>query len=191
MKPLRLKIQDQTQLKKVPQHVIEKDYALSYILAGIAKHPVLSETLVFKGGTALKKIYFGDYRFSEDLDFSVLNAPKGDALVQALSEAVEISKKLLNEYGAFSIELKRNPEHAPHPKGQEAFNIYLKFPWQPTPLCRIKVEVTHDEPVILTPIKKPILHDYQELIECIVACYPIEEVIAEKLRALCKRIKNW
>lgn len=30
----------------------------------------LRETLVFKGGTALRKCDFGDYRFSEDLDFS-------------------------------------------------------------------------------------------------------------------------
>lgn len=80
--------------------------------------------------------------------------------------------------------MKRNPERAPHPTGQEAFNIYLKFPWQPTLLCRIKVEVTHDEPVILPVVKKPILHEYEELIDCTVACYPIEEVIAEKLRAL-------
>ncbi len=184
MKPLRLKIQEQTQVKQAPQYVIEKDYALSYILAGIAQHPVLANTLIFKGGTALKKIYFGDYRFSEDLDFSVLKAPKGEMLEQALNEAVDISKQLLNAYGAFDIQLTRNPERAPHPRGQEAFNIHLKFPWQPTPQCRVKVEVTHDEPVILTPERKPILHDYEESIDSTVACYPIEEIIAEKLRAL-------
>lgn len=32
---------------------------LSWILFGIASHPVLSKILVFKGGTALKKCYFG------------------------------------------------------------------------------------------------------------------------------------
>ena len=40
--------------------------ALSYLLAGIAANPDLSGTLIFKGGTALKKLYFGDYRFSAD-----------------------------------------------------------------------------------------------------------------------------
>jgi len=50
--------------------------------------PSLRETLVFKGGTALKKCYFGDYRFSEDLDFSGLNgAPTGDALAHAARDA--------------------------------------------------------------------------------------------------------
>jgi len=52
---------------------IEKDYILSWILQGIAQHEQLSKTIVFKGGTVLKKVYFDDYRFSEDLDFTLLN----------------------------------------------------------------------------------------------------------------------
>jgi predicted nucleotidyltransferase component of viral defense system len=43
---------------------IEKDYIISWILNGIAQHPSLSQYLVFKGGTVLKKVYFDDYRFS-------------------------------------------------------------------------------------------------------------------------------
>ncbi|HSW69434.1 MAG TPA: nucleotidyl transferase AbiEii/AbiGii toxin family protein [Gammaproteobacteria bacterium] len=190
MKPLRTKIQDEANLKKVPIHVIEKDYALSYILAGMAKQPELSHSLIFKGGTALKKIFFGDYRFSEDLDFSVINAPKDKKLENALQNALARSKELLNEYGSFDIQLKRNPEKSPHPKGQDAFNVLVKFPWQPTPLCRIKVEITHDEPVILSPEYKSILHDYDEQIDCTVACYHIEEIVAEKLRALLQTHKK-
>jgi len=175
MKPLRIKIQDEANLKKVPMHVIEKNYALSYILAGMAKQPELSHSLIFKGGTALKKIFFGDYRFSEDLDFSVINAPKDKQLENALNNVLTLSKELLNEYGSFDIQLKRNPEKAPHPKGQDAFNVMVKFPWQPTPLCRIKVEITHDEPVILSPEYKPILHGYEEQIDCAVACITLRK----------------
>lgn len=53
----------------VAWNAIERDYVLSWILAGISRVPSLKDTLVFKGGTALRKCYFGDYRFSEDLDF--------------------------------------------------------------------------------------------------------------------------
>jgi hypothetical protein len=53
---------------------IEKDYILSWILFGISKHEQLSKAIVFKGGTVLKKVYFEDYRFSEDLDFTLVNA---------------------------------------------------------------------------------------------------------------------
>lgn len=184
MKPLRLKIQDECSIKKAPQHVIEKDYALSYMLAGISRQPELSNSLIFKGGTALKKIFFGDYRFSEDLDFSVINAPKDKTLEQALQRAVNTTKDLLNNYGPFELQLNRNPESAPHPRGQEAFNVLIQYPWQRNPMCRIKIEITHDEPVILAPEYKSILHGYDEQIDCILACYHIEEIIAEKLRAL-------
>ena len=51
---------------------IEKDYMLSWILQGMAQHDRLSKVMVFKGGTVLKKVYFRDYRFSEDLDFTLL-----------------------------------------------------------------------------------------------------------------------
>lgn len=51
---------------------IEKDYILSWILYGISNNANLSNKLVFKG-TVLKKIYFEDYRFSEDLDFTLLD----------------------------------------------------------------------------------------------------------------------
>jgi len=56
--------------------VIEKDYVLGWILAGINRHAALSESWVFKGGTCLKKCYFDTYRFSEDLDFTLKLDPQ-------------------------------------------------------------------------------------------------------------------
>lgn len=38
--------------------IVEKDYALGWLLAGINAHPDLADTWVFKGGTCLKKCYF-------------------------------------------------------------------------------------------------------------------------------------
>lgn len=54
----------------VGARVIEKDYVLSWLLAAIAESELRNQ-LVFKGGTALKRMYYPDYRFSEDLDFTV------------------------------------------------------------------------------------------------------------------------
>lgn len=54
----------------IPQAMVEKDYALSVALAQIASS-TLSDKLVFKGGTSIRKIYFEKARFSEDLDFNV------------------------------------------------------------------------------------------------------------------------
>lgn len=67
MKPLRTRLQEARKRLGLPWEVLERDYLLSWILAGIGQVASLRDTLVFKGGTALKKCYFGgDYRFSED-----------------------------------------------------------------------------------------------------------------------------
>jgi hypothetical protein len=51
--------------------VVEKDYVLGWLLAGIHSQDRLRASWVFKGGTCLKKCYFETYRFSEDLDFTL------------------------------------------------------------------------------------------------------------------------
>jgi predicted nucleotidyltransferase component of viral defense system len=49
--------------------LLEKDYYLTLLLSNIKD---LCPNLIFKGGTALNKIYFDYHRLSEDLDFSLL-----------------------------------------------------------------------------------------------------------------------
>ena len=66
-------IQNKAREFGVRDQQIEKDYILSWILQGISQHQELSKAIVFKGGTVLKKVYFEDYRFSEDLDYTLLN----------------------------------------------------------------------------------------------------------------------
>jgi hypothetical protein len=56
--------------RRIPEAVLERDYILAWFLIGLARTP-LRNWLAFKGGTALKRCYFGEYRFSEDLDFTL------------------------------------------------------------------------------------------------------------------------
>jgi len=51
-------------------HIVEKDYALGWLLAGIFANEKIGDSWVFKGDTCLKKCFFETYRFSEDLDFN-------------------------------------------------------------------------------------------------------------------------
>jgi predicted nucleotidyltransferase component of viral defense system len=55
----------------IAPNILEKDYMLGWLLAGISQHTELSNKWIFKGGTCLKKCYFETYRFSEDLDFTL------------------------------------------------------------------------------------------------------------------------
>jgi uncharacterized protein len=67
--------------------VIEKDYVLNWVLLGIAHSP-FGDCLAFKGGTALKKLYYEDYRYSEDLDFTMLEKTNGEELPDRVSSVL-------------------------------------------------------------------------------------------------------
>ena len=190
MKSLQIKIKEAVQLHGVNQTVIEKDYALSYILAGIAAVPTLSEMLVFKGGTALKKLFFNNYRFSEDLDFTAIKILQTGELEKLLNSALNISLKMLSEHGPFIAKLLPYHEKEPHPEGQEAFIIRLKYPWHPEPLCKIKIEITCKELILLEPDKRNLIHHYEEDLDVTLQSYRIEEIIIEKMRTILQTHQN-
>jgi hypothetical protein len=166
----------------VPRDVVEKDYAIGHVLAAIYRHPLLRDRLVFKGGTALRKAHFADYRFSEDLDFSAL--PGRDEFEPLIRDVAEGAERTLLEQGSFSVSVSRYPTRDPHPGGQEAFRLHVRFPWQSRALCSLKLEITTDEPVLVEPLRLPLSHGYDEKLECTLCCNALDEVVAEKLRAL-------
>lgn len=103
--------------------IIEQDYALSWVLFGISKVEKLKSSLVFKGGTALKKCYFGNYRFSQDLGFSVQGIyPRGDELLVLITEACQIASEATD-----SVEFlcKRYLEKAPILKSKKPLVFML------------------------------------------------------------------
>ena len=131
MRPLRTRLQQARRRHGLPSHVVDRDYLLSWVLAGISHVPPLANTLVFKGGTALKKCYFGEYRFSEDLDFTGLEGtPSGTEIEQLIGQVCDVMTDLLQDYADFEITYGRHTEREPHPGGQEAFHIYSVYPWQ-------------------------------------------------------------
>lgn len=75
-------IQKKANKERVRDTQIEKDYILTWILSGVANNDVLSNALAFKGGTVLKKFYFKDYRYSEDLDFTLVNDGLSNEAIQ-------------------------------------------------------------------------------------------------------------
>jgi predicted nucleotidyltransferase component of viral defense system len=191
VRPLRARLQEARERLGLPWEVLERDYLLSWILAGIAKVDSLHETLVFKGGTALRKCYFGDYRFSEDLDFSGREGvPTGDAMEQAVRAACDAAAKLLDEHAPVEIACERYTEKIPHPRGQEAYTIRARFPWQRRPQTRVMIETAVDERVLKPALKRSILHEYGEPLGAQVQVYALEEIVAEKLRSILQHIES-
>ncbi|MEE9278596.1 MAG: nucleotidyl transferase AbiEii/AbiGii toxin family protein [Myxococcota bacterium] len=183
MKTLRRRIRDAGKAGGVDQLVVERDYLQSYILRGLGDTEELRETLVFKGGSALKKVHFGEYRFSEDLDFSMIEGPKEADLESAVRSAISRAEQVLQEIAPIALSVDRYEERDPHPGGQEAFTVRAQFPWQRQPLVPVKLEVTHDEPVLLPAPHHPVQHGYGESLEALIRTYSLEEIGAEKLRA--------
>ena len=190
MKPLRTRLQEARTRLGLPWEVLERDYLLSWVLAGITQVDALRDTLVFKGGTALKKCYFGDYRFSEDLDFTAIGSvPTGAAMESAMQEACIQAVKLLDPYVPIDIVCERHVEREPHPGGQEAFDIRARFPWHRQPQAHVMVEIAVDEPLLKPPLRRAVLHDYGEPLNAQVPVYSLEEIVAEKLRAILQHVR--
>ena len=174
-------------------HVVEKDYVLGWMLAGIYRHEDLTENWIFKGGTCLKKCFFETYRFSEDLDFTLRKPEHLDAnfLTGAFSE---IGEWIHDQTGIEIPADKQTFDIYRNPRGQISCQgrISYKGPVSSThSLPRIKLDLTADERVVLSPVRAHIFHPYsdapEEEIE--VLAYEYTEAFAEKFRALAERTR--
>jgi predicted nucleotidyltransferase component of viral defense system len=185
-----LELAEQTSLNP---HVIEKDYVLGWMLAGIYNHDELAESWVFKGGTCLKKCFFETYRFSEDLDFTLRDAAHLDAhfLTRVFGE---IGAWIYEETGIEVPADQQEFELFQNPRGNLACQgkISYKGPVSPTrPLPRIKLDLTADELIVLPPETVEIFHPYSDAPEegIEVLAYDYIEAFAEKFRALAERAR--
>jgi hypothetical protein len=153
--------------------VIEKDYVLGWLLAGIAQHPQLGPGWVFKGGTCLRKCYYETFRFSEDLDFTVMEG--GLEEPEDLRAAfIEVADWLREESG---IELtvddnafrrRRNRRGNPTTQGRIAYRGPNP---QPT-LPKVKIDITSDEVLAERPVRRPIGHQYSDAPSGSMVCSP-------------------
>ena len=90
-----LQVQKLALKNNVSPEIIEKDYLIELVLYYFSKDNFLYENLVFRGGTALKKVYFPKYRFSEDLDF-VIDSKKEINVYQEI--IIQILQNISSDY---------------------------------------------------------------------------------------------
>ncbi len=171
--------------------VIEKDYTLGWLLAGIAAHPEIGQSWIFKGGTCLKKCYFETYRFSEDLDFTLTNS---DHLNEEflLATFADIARWIYDQSGieipadTIRFEIYENPRGNISSQGRVGYRGPMQ---RRGDVPRIKLDLTDDEILVLEPVMREVHHPYTDLPEggINVLSYGFEEVFAEKIRALAER----
>jgi len=177
-------IQQKARKIGVRDQQIEKDYILSWILFGISKHEQLSKAIAFKGGTVLKKIYFEDYRFSEDLDFTLLNnETENETIFEWFKETFEF----ITEEANIPLEIINDNEHE-----DGGINFYIGYIG---PLGgqgsnkKVKVDISRSEQLVFEPVIKSVFTDYSDLEGHSLLCYPLEEILVEKMRSVMQRMQ--
>ncbi len=170
--------------------LLEKDYYITVVLSGINE---LSKDLVFKGGTALSKIYYSYYRLSEDLDFT-LKMPADSTTRTARSRAMKPIKESLRPFlKRFGMRAEGLDKAGHRESTQYIFyldydsvvldkkeSIKLEIGLRFNPLLPVAAKrVTHK---FLHPFTKEPLFDAGS-----VNCLALKELVAEKLRAAATR----
>ena len=170
---------------RVNDRQIEKDYILSWVLFAISKNEILSKALVFKGGTVLKKAYFDDYRYSEDLDFTLLD--EGITNGQIRDEFYKLFKFIREEA---NIEMQIDEKKGKiHETGSPQFYIDYVGPLKGNMGSRdLKIDITRGEILETEVESKSIFRTYSDLEEDFaLQCYSLSEVLIEKMTALMGR----
>ena len=169
------------------EDVIEKDYIIGWVLWGIGSDPDLSQKWAFKGGTSLKKCYIETFRFSEDLDFTVL--PGGLLTPDEIAPKMErILERVHDESGIdFSVKKMKFKHNSQYLYTQGS--IYYRGPRNHPSPARIKLDISGLEKIVLPTILMPIAHSYNDPLPdpAQIRCYAFEEVFAEKIRAMGER----
>ncbi len=167
--------------------VADLDYSLGWFIAALYGANKDMESVLFKGGTCLRKCYFGDYRFSEDLDFTATAYFDAERLLQGVTHAARwaatrdgpdfmaaapLAETLEDEYGSETRQVR----------------VYYRGPlqWGGSPRA-IRLDVTRNETLVYPAEMRPLLHPYSDEAQLetpAIPCYALEEILAEKLRAI-------
>jgi len=157
----------------VSPEMIEKDYFIELILFYFSQDTSLQDNIVFRGGTALKKIYFSEYRFSEDLDFVIngkdninIYRDKITRILQKISSEypIEIGKRILFERDRLQLFV--------------SFNIIPDIPG----MKELKIDILKDDYIPKNERKK-IKYSYPDFKgnNLTLRSYVLESVVCDKI----------
>jgi predicted nucleotidyltransferase component of viral defense system len=159
---------------------LEKDYAISCFLKALYGSR-LSDFLVFKGGTALKKVYFPEtWRLSHDLDFTSVGGVDAQAIG---SELQSVFKAVAAEYGV-SMSLESFHVTLGSVMAEIRFRGPLDYP------NILRLDISLDEKLVIEPEWVQVRTGYPDVPDFRVKAYSLNEILVEKLRSLMQRSRS-
>jgi predicted nucleotidyltransferase component of viral defense system len=174
--------------RRIPEAVLERDYCLAWFLIALSRTR-LRKRLAFKGGTALKRCYFGDYRFSEDLDFTLT----GEVTFDVIRHELDTVFAEAGRSGGVSIRFAHEDTQA----HQNSHNFYLSYegPLPATARAKeVKVDITIREQIVFPLESRRVLRAYEEYedlpADTEILTYSLREIATEKVVALLDAARN-
>lgn len=154
---------------------VEQDLIICRALVDLYSHPLLTENLAFRGGTALFKLHLSPARYSEDIDLVQMKSgpigPVMDAVQEKLNPWLGIPKRKQSEGRVTLIWRVESEEGLP---------------------LRLKVEINSREHFTVLGYKKFLftMESRWHTGSASISTYGIEELLGTKLRALYQRKKG-
>lgn len=158
----------------------EKDYALTWLLSGIYwNESKIRDILIFKGGTAIRKIYFPEWRLSEDMDFTIISEFDPKDLKQGFEEvfiSVNRMSNIVYSFSAFNA-------------GKFAIFADVQFLGPMRFKNKISFDISLKEKLIEKPKRINVKPEYNDIPSFEVLVYSPNEILVEKLRSILQRGK--
>lgn len=156
--------------------MVEQDLVISRALICLYNDPKIKDSLVFRGGTALNKLFLKPpTRYSEDIDFVQRTAEPIGETIDAIREAL---KSWLGE-----------PKRKITERSAKLIYQYEAVDGQP---AKLKIEINTTEHFQVLPLRfEPFSLDSKWFSgNCLIPTYELEELMGTKLRALYQRKKG-
>ena len=173
-------IKEKARFYGVPASTIERDYTQNWLLASFTLM-----NMALKGGTGIRKVHIQKYRFSDDLDFTLIETQKPEEILQKIHHAVEKVKERCGISFSDEIKIKET-------KSGFRGTVYFKIiPTGSPTSIGIHLDITDpsNEEIILPILQKEIFHEYSDGLKSEISSYSIDEIMSEKLRSLFQRTR--
>jgi len=179
MIPIR-EIKEKARFYGVPPSTIERDYAQNWLLSSLG-----SLNMALKGGTGIRKVYIEQYRFSDDLDFTLVEKYEPDYLVEVIEECVATVREMSG------ISFQDNVDFINTKSGFRGTVFFRLIPSGADIPIKIELDITEpsNENILLPIENREIFHPYSDTIQSSVLSYSLEEITGEKIRSLFERIR--
>ena len=170
---------------------VQRDYVFGWLISGVYRASSIGDSVVLKGGNALRKAYFPGTRFSDDLDFTTTQGLDPDSLLAEMNRVCSYA----GSASGVEFDLDRNRIADEHviDRDKRVYKVALYFKDfltdQDHITLRVRMDLTEYDRLYLPVQTRQLIHPYSDSDACSarIRCVKLEEALADKLKCLLQR----